>query len=184
MTADASSGTPMFTIDRTDVLRVQVFVPQDSVFGLKDGDEAQVIVPELPGRIFKGKIARNASSLQPGTRTLLIEVDVENPDGALRAGIYCTVRFQVPRQEPTIVIPSQAIIFNDKGLSAAVYDNGVARVRQLNLLNDNGAEVEVRTGLNPGDEIILNPPVNIKDGMAVKPAASDTKDAKTAENTK
>jgi RND family efflux transporter MFP subunit len=182
MTADASSGTPMFSIDRTDVLRVQVFVPQDSAFAVKDDDEAEVIVPEIPGRIFKGKIARNAGSLQPGTRTLLIEVDVPNPDGALRAGIYCTVRFNIPRAEPTIIIPSQAVIFDSSGLSAAVYDNGTARLRHLGILRDNGAQVEVRTGLKPGDQIILSPPVNIKDGMRVKAAEPEGQDKKTASN--
>jgi RND family efflux transporter MFP subunit len=173
VTADSSNGTPMFSIDRTAVLRVQVFVPQDSVFALKDGDKAQVMVPELPGRIFEGKIARNASSLQAGTRTLLSEVDVDNPDGALRAGIYCSVRFLVPRKVPTIIIPSQAVIFDSSGLSAAVYENGTARLRHLDVLHDDGAQVEIRAGLNPGDQIILNPPVDLRDGMHVRPAKDD-----------
>ncbi len=171
LTADNSSGTSMFSIDRTDVLRVQVFVPQDSVFTLKDGYEAKITVPELPGRVFTGKIARNASSLQPGTRTLLTEVDVPNPNGELHAGIYCRVHFDIPQLEPVIVIPSQAVIFNKSGLSAAVYENGTAQLRLLNLLRDDGAQVEVRAGLNPGDRIILNPPVNIRDGMRVQAAA-------------
>ncbi len=168
VTADISTGTALFSIDRTSVLRIRVYVPQDSVFALKDGFEADVTVPELPGRVFKGRIARNAGSLQPGTRTLLTEVDVDNPDGELRAGIYCRVLFKVPRREPTIIIPSQALIFNSSGLSAAVYENGTARLRHLDLLRDNGAQVEVRRGLNPGDRIILNPPVNIRDGMQVE----------------
>lgn len=181
VTADSSSGTPMFSIDRTAVLRVQVFVPQDSVFAMKDGYEAEVTVPELPGRIFKGKIARNAGSLQPGTRTLLTEVDVANPDGALRAGIYCSVHFSIPRQEPTIIVPSQAVIFDSKGLSAAVYDNGIARLRHLDLLRDDGAQVEVRAGLNPGDQIILNPPVGVQDGMHVQ--TPNNNGTRTAANT-
>jgi RND family efflux transporter MFP subunit len=170
LTADNSSGTSMFSIDRTDVLRIQVFVPQDSVFALKDGYEAKITVSELPGRVFSGKIARNASSLQPGTRTLLTEVDVPNPKGELHAGVYCRVLFDIPRLEPTIIIPSQAVIFNKNGLSAAVYENGIAQLRRLNLLRDNGAQVEVRAGLRPGDRIILNPPVNIRDGMRVDAA--------------
>ena len=128
LTADNSSGASMFSIDRTDVLRVQVFVPQDLVFTLKDGYEAKITVPELPGRVFTGKIARNASSLQPGTRTLLTEVDVPNPNGELHAGIYCRVHFDIPQLEPVIIIPSQAVIFNKSGLSAAVYENGTAQL--------------------------------------------------------
>src|SRR5262249_42012725 len=156
VTADVSTGTPLFSIDRTDVLRVRIFVPQDYVFGLKDGEEAQVIVPEVPGRIFKGKIARNASSLDPATRTLQTEVDVDNSEGFLRAGLYCSVRLQVPRQSPTIIIPSQALIFGAGGLSAAVYRDGVARLTPIELERDDGARVEVRTGLKPGDQVILN----------------------------
>jgi hypothetical protein len=74
VTADASSGTPLFSIAHTEILRVQVYVPQDAFFGLKDGERAEVTVPELPGRVFQGTVARNASSLQPETRTLLAEV--------------------------------------------------------------------------------------------------------------
>ena len=100
VTADNSAGTPMFAMDYTDVLRIQVFVPQDAVFTLKDGYEAEVTVPELPGRVFKGKIARNASSLQPGTRTLLAEVDVENPKGELRARRLLPGSFQYTPARP------------------------------------------------------------------------------------
>jgi len=171
VTADTSSGTPLFSIDRTDVLRVRIFVPQDYVFGLKDGDAAAVIVPEVPGRIFKGKVARNASSLDPATRTLQTEVDVDNSEGLLRAGLYCSVQLLVPRQAPTIIIPAQALIFDASGLSAAVYRDGVARLRQLDLERDDGAVVEVRAGLDPGDQVILNPPLDIQDGTKVKPIA-------------
>jgi RND family efflux transporter MFP subunit len=83
VTANENSGTPLFSIAHTDVLRVEIYVPQDDYFGMKDGDEAEVTVPELPGRVFQGRLARNASALQPDTRTVLAEVDVENKDGAL-----------------------------------------------------------------------------------------------------
>jgi RND family efflux transporter MFP subunit len=168
VTADNAGGSPMFAMDRTATLRVQVYVPQDSVFALKDGIEAEIAVPELPGRAFKGRIARNANSLQAGTRTLLTEVDVNNADDQLRAGIYCRIHFDILRVEPVIVVPSQAVIFDSNGLSAAVYENGTARLRHLDLLRDNGAQVEVRGGLNPGDRIILNPPAGIRDGMHVQ----------------
>ena len=173
VTADTSSGTPMFSMDRTNVLRVLVYVPQDSVFSIKDGDEAQVTIPEQPGHVFKGRIARNAGSLRPDTRTLLTEVDIDNADGALRAGVYCTVRLFAPRPGPTIIIPTQAVIFDQQGLSAGVYDNGVVRLRHLDILRDDGAQVEVRAGLNPGDKIILSPPAGVQDGMRVEAAPTD-----------
>jgi len=167
VTADQSTGTPLFDIAHSEVLRTQIYVPQDAVFGLKDGAAAEVRVPEIPGRVFHGTVARNANALQPGTRTRLTEVDVDNADGTLFPGLYCTVRLFIPRAQPVISIPSQALIFNKNGLSAAVYEDGVVRIRKLNLLADNGAEVDVRTGLKPNDLIILSPPINIRDGMRV-----------------
>jgi RND family efflux transporter MFP subunit len=167
VTADASSGTPLFSIAHTDVLRVQVYVPQDAFFGLKDGEQAEVTVPELPGRVFQGMVARNASVLQPETRTLLAEVDVNNADGTLTAGLYAIVHLKEPRPNPVILVPSQAVIFDKDGLSAAVYENGEARLRRLDVEADDGAQVAVRAGLSGGDQLILNPPIGVVDGMRV-----------------
>ena len=168
VTADANSGTPLFSIDRTDVLRVRVYVPQTAYFGIKDGDRATITVPELPDRVFEGKVARNARTLAAGTRTLLTEVDVNNKDGVLTAGLYGIVHFQVRRSNPVVLIPSQAVIFNKDGLSAAVVSNGKVELRKLELEADNGANVEVRIGLRPGDRVILSPPTNVTDGMRVQ----------------
>jgi RND family efflux transporter MFP subunit len=165
--ADATSGSPLFSIDRTDVLRVQIYVPQDAFFGLKDGNPAEVTVPELPGRVFHGTVARTASSLQQQTRTLLTEVDVDNADGTLTAGLYGVVHLQEPRAEPVVLVPSQAVMFDKDGLSAAVLEDGAARLRHLDLEADDGAQVAVRSGLRPGELLILNPPVGVTDGMKV-----------------
>lgn len=173
VTADVNSGTQLFDIAHSDVLRIQIWVPQDAVFGLKDGDTAEVRVPEIPGRVFHGKVARNANALQAGTRTRLTEVDVENSDGTLFPGLYCTVRLFIQRLQPVISIPSEAVIFNKNGLSAAVYEDGRVRIKPLDVLADNGADVEVRAGLNPNDLVILNPPVNITDGMRVSTAGEN-----------
>ncbi len=175
VTADASSGTPMFAVARTNVLRVQVYVPQDAVFGLKDGDTAEIMVPEMPGRVFHGVVARNASALQPGTRTLLTEVDIDNADGALNAGLYSTVRLSIPRQHPVFVLPSTAVVFDKNGLSAAVYENGTAHLRHLDVAEDDGAQVIVRAGITAGDRVIVNPPVDLTDDMRVAAAEDDQK---------
>jgi RND family efflux transporter MFP subunit len=168
VTADANGGTSLFSIARTDVLRVQVFVPQENVFGLKDGQPATVTVPQLPGRVFHGTVARNAQALATNTRTLLAEVDVDNKDAALAAGLYGIVHFEFPRDRPVVMIPSEAIMFDKNGLSAAVFDNGEIHLRHLDLQADNGAQVEVRAGLQPGDQVILNPPLNVTEGMKAR----------------
>ena len=168
VTADQSSGSPLFGIARTDVLRVQVYVPQEDFFGLRNGDQASLTVPQLPGRVFHGTVARNAAALDTQTRTLLAEVDVNNEDQELSAGLYGIVHFNEPRAKPVIIVPSEAIIFNQDGLSAAVIENGQANVRHLTVLHDNGATLEISDGLKAGDRIILNPPANLVAGMKVR----------------
>ncbi len=171
VTADSSSGTSLFSIARDDILRVQVYVPQEDFFGLKDGQDATMTVPQLPGRIFHGRVSRNAAALSTNTRTLLAEVDVDNKDGALSAGLYGIVHFKEPRPQPIITIPTQAVIFNDQGLSAAVVDDGKIAVRHLDVAADDGAQVRVRAGLKDGDKIILNPPVDLVPGEKVEVAS-------------
>ncbi|WGJ14862.1 efflux RND transporter periplasmic adaptor subunit [Methylocapsa sp. D3K7] len=168
VTADAASGSPMFSIARTDVLRVQIFVPQSAYFGVKDGDHATIIVPELVNRSFDGTVARNAQALNSSTRTLLTEVDVDNKNGELAAGLYCVVRLQIHRSGPVVSLPSQAVIFNKGGLGAAVVVDGKVEFRKLELEADNGGDIDVRAGLQPGDRVILSPPVNLTNGMPVK----------------
>ena len=169
--ADAANGTFMFTIMKSNVIRTQVFVPQDKAFGLTPGVEAVVRVPEIPGRTFAGKVARIADALQPGTRTLLTEVDIPNPDGALTPGIYCTIELKVPRKTPSLLVPADAVIFNRDGLQVAVVEDGVAHIRKISVGRDFGTEVEVVAGVKEGDQVILNPPVDLADARKVQPRA-------------
>src|SRR5579859_3994143 len=166
---NATSGTFMFEIMRQDVIRVSVYVPQDAAFGTAPGVEAIVRVPELPDRAFRGTVTRIADALQPGTRTLLTEVDIENPDGVLAPGIYCTVEFHIPRKTPSLSVPADALIFDRNGLQVAVVSNGKAEIRSINVKRDLGTRVEVDAGLKAGDQVILNPPINLVDGSKVQP---------------
>jgi RND family efflux transporter MFP subunit len=93
---NATSGTFMFTIMQSDVMRVWVYVPQDSAFGLAPGVDAVVGVPEIPGSTFSGKVTRIAKALETNTRTLLTEIDISNPDAALQPGVYCIVELNIP----------------------------------------------------------------------------------------
>jgi RND family efflux transporter MFP subunit len=166
--ADATSGTFLFTLMHSDVIRIQLYVPQDEAFGISPGVDAVVRVPEMPGRDFLGTVTRIADALQPGTRTLLTEIDVPNPDHALSPGVYCTVELKIPRKTPSLIVPSEAIIFNRNGLSVAVVENGVARIRAVTVVRDFGTTVEVNAGVKDGDQVILNPPVDLTDGRKVK----------------
>jgi RND family efflux transporter MFP subunit len=166
--ADATSGTFMFTLQQGNVIRTQVFVPQDAAFGLKPGIDAVVRVPEIPNRTFPGKVTRIADALQPGTRTLLTEVDIPNPDAALSSGIYCTVELHIPRKTPSLRISADAVIFNQGGLQVAVVENGVVHLRKIDVVSDLGREVEVDSGVKRGDQVILNPAVDLADGARVR----------------
>ena len=166
--ADANTGTDMFTIMNDDVLRIQLYVPQDQAFGVEPGVEAVIRVPEMPGRDFPGTVTRIADALQPGTRTLLTEVDVPNPDHALPAGVYCTVELKIPRKTPSLIVPAGAIVFNSNGLNVWVVEDDVAHIHRVTVARDLGTTVEVSAGVKDGDQVILNPPVDLTDGHKVK----------------
>ena len=162
-----SQSTFMFTLMHPDVIRTQVYVPQDEAFGVGPGVEAVVRVPEISGRTFPGKVTRIATALQPGSRTLLTEIDVPNPDGALSPGIYCTVELLIPRKTPSMIIPSDAVVFDRDGLHVAVVKNGTVHLQKIVVARDFGTQVEVHDGVKPGDQVILNPMVNLAEGSKV-----------------
>jgi RND family efflux transporter MFP subunit len=173
---NAASGTFMFEIMQHDVIRVWVYVPQDAAFGVVPGVAATVRVPELPDREFPGKVTRIADALQSGTRTLLTEIDIPNPDGALAPGIYCTVELQILRKTPSLLVPADAIIFNREGMQVAVVNNGKVELRKLKVKRDLGTRVEVDSGIRAGEQVILNPPVTLVNGskVQVRPEAART----------
>jgi RND family efflux transporter MFP subunit len=162
-----SGSTMMFTMMHSNVIRIQLYVPQDEAFGVEPGVKAVVHVPEIPNRDFPGTVTRIARALQPGSRSLLTEIDVPNPDGALSPGIYCVVDLHVPRKTPSFVVPADAIIFNENGLHVAVVKNGAVHLRKISIARDFGKQVEVRQGVGPGDLVVLNPMVDLADGSRV-----------------
>jgi HlyD family secretion protein len=169
LTQDSSGGSPMFSIARDDVLRIAVYVPQSSAIGIHDGVEAQVTVPEMPGRVFKGRVARSAVALQAASRSMLTEVDVANPDGALRPGLYVNVAFSIPRQAPAVVVPDAALVFNASGLQVATVDGESSiRFQKVTIYRDFGTTAELRDGLQGGENLVLSPPAQLAEGSKVR----------------
>ena len=170
VSADSNgAGNTLFTLARDDVVRVQMDVPQSGAIGIHDGLDAKVLVPELPGQAFDGKVNRSAVALAQASRTMQSEVDVQNPDGLLRPGLYVTVQIGIPRTTPGVVIPSEAILFNGKGLRVAtVGEDGVVHMRDVTIYRDFGTTVELRSGLSGGESVILTPPPTLEDGGKVK----------------
>ncbi|HEY1412779.1 MAG TPA: efflux RND transporter periplasmic adaptor subunit, partial [Rhodopila sp.] len=169
LTQDSLGGAPMFSIVRDDVLRISVYVPQSSAIGIRDGVEAQVTVPEMPGRVFKGRVARSAVALQASSRSMRTEVDVPNPDGTLRAGLFVNVAFSIPRQAPAVVVPDAALVFNAGGLQVATVDaDSTVHFQKVTIYRDFGTTAELRDGLAGGESLILSPPAELADGSKVR----------------
>lgn len=176
------TGNVLFTLVRDDVVRVQVSVPQSGAIGIRDGLEAKVHVPELPDRAFEGRVARSAVALAQASRTMQSEVDVPNPDGLLRPGLYVTVDIGIPRTTPGVVVPAEAVIFNGSGLRVAVAkDDGTIKMQDVSVYRDYGTTVELRGGLQGGERVVLSPPAALGDGSKVKLPADAPKG--TAEQT-
>ena len=168
MQGDSTSGTFMFTVQQSDVIRTQAYVPQDLAFGLGPGVKVTIRVPQIPGKVFPGTVTRIADALEPTTRTLLTEIDIPNPDGPLQPGTYVTVELNIPRKTPSLLVPASAIIFNQNGMQVAVVKDGKASIQKVEVTRDLGTEIEVDAGVTAGDKVILNPPVTLQNGQKVR----------------
>jgi RND family efflux transporter MFP subunit len=155
---------------RTDILRVFVNVPQVFATGIQVGQGAVVYQRDAPSKQFPGKVTRTADALDPNTRTLLTEVQVPNPDNALRPGMYLQVKFVFSRVTPSIRIPAAAIVVRSGPRMVAVLDaRHAVHYRDVQLGRDFGDEIEVLTGLGAGDTVVVHPGDDIPEGTVVEP---------------
>ncbi|HEX8417874.1 MAG TPA: efflux RND transporter periplasmic adaptor subunit [Methylobacterium sp.] len=163
------TGTALLAMDRDDILRVSVNVPQNAAVGVKPGLDATIKVPQMPDRAFTGKVERSSVALLTSSRTLTTQVDVPNTDGVLRAGLYVYVTLKVPRTEPNVVIPAEALVFNQRGTQVAVArEDGTAQWRSVQIHRDSGTTMELRSGLDGSEHIILSPPADLRDGQPIE----------------
>ena len=182
MRADGT-GTPLLGMDRDDVLRISVNVPQYAAVGVKPGVEASIKVPQLPDRSFGGRVARSSVALLTASRTLSTQVDVPNRDGALRPGLYVYVTLKIPLSEPAIVVPAEALVFNQTGTQVAVArDDGKAEWRTVHVRRDEGRTIEIDQGLSGDERIVLSPPADLRDGQRIerRPDSQDGKPMQAA----
>jgi RND family efflux transporter MFP subunit len=166
----ATSNYQMFTIGQPSRVRVFASVPQAQAADVLSGQHAVVSIRELPGSAFTGSIARTSQAIDPGTRTLLVEVDLENPGSKILPGMYATVQFSVKSAAPPVILPSNALILRSSGPQAAVVDsNNVIHLRALTLGRDTGTTVEVLSGLAAGDTVVTSAGDRVVDGAQVIP---------------
>lgn len=179
--ADSGGGTPLFTLDSTDVLRVSVQVPQSAAVGMHDGVEARVRVAQMPDRVFSGTVSRSSVALRSSARTLDTEVDIKNPDGLLRPGLYVGVTFAVPRTHPAVTIPAEALIFDAHGTRVAVLrPDHTVHLQTITIARDLGTTLELRSGLIGGEPVIVAPPADLREGSRVLPASAISQAPPTA----
>ena len=159
----------LYKIYRMDPVRVYVTMPQIYLPLIKDGLAADVLVREYPDRTFAGKVVRNAASLDALSRTMLVEVEVPNPDGILLPGLYSTVHFRLVNPAPPIVVADSSVVVLDSAPQIAVVDkDDVVQFRKVRLGKDYGRSIEVLTGCDEGDRVIVNPSALLKNGAKVR----------------
>jgi len=159
----------LFNIARTDPIRVYVSVPEVYAGSVRPGVQAKIELTSIPGRTFSGNVVRNSDAIDPGTRTLLTEIDVPNLKGELLPGAYAQVHFGLKVQVPRLTIPVNAVLFRAEGTRAAVVDgSGKVHLKAVNIGRDYGRDVEVLSGIEASDQIVLNPSDSLEDGQQVE----------------
>jgi RND family efflux transporter MFP subunit len=168
--------TMLYRVAQADRLRTYVNVPQIDADSIHVGQKATLIIPDLSGRKFTGTVARTSNSLDPSSRTLLTEVQVENQGGLLLPGMYTQVDLAVPRKDPPLAIPGDTLIVRGNGPQVAVVANdGTVHYQLVKLGTDYGDRLEVLSGLHEGDQLVVNPSDAVREGAKVKPISAKQK---------
>jgi|HubBroStandDraft_6_1064221.scaffolds.fasta_scaffold44496_2 RND family efflux transporter MFP subunit len=165
-----AGSTLLYRIAQTRVLRTFINVPQTNADSVKIGQTAQLTVTNRPGRRFTGTVARTAEALDPNSRTMLVEVQVPNSDGALLPGMYAEVNLSSPRSNPPLLLPSDSLIVRAEGTQVALVrpDHSV-HFQNIQVGRDYGDRLEVLSGLQQGDSVIANPSDIVREGLQVDP---------------
>ncbi len=167
--AGGGTGPELFTVADIHKMRVYVRIPQLYVSRIKAGMEADLHMPEYPNKVFPAKLNTTANAVSPDSRTLLVELWADNPDGLLQPGTYATVHFKLPADPSTVRIPVSALMFQQNGLQVAVLDaTHHVKMHDVTIGLDMGKDVEVIAGLSADDVVINSPPDSLSPGDLVR----------------
>ena len=170
---DQGAGKELFHMQAIQTLRVYTNVPQLDSQTARIGAKIDLTFPEHPGQTFTGTLVRTAKAIDPASRTLLVEVDVDNRDGKLLPGSLAQVHFKTPGAAPTFVVPAAALIFRREGLQLGTVVHGnVAHLVHVVIGEDDGANVQIISGISAGDRVIQDPPDSLIEGEKVTPLSS------------
>jgi membrane fusion protein (multidrug efflux system) len=171
-TGSTPQSAAMLTLMDYTRVRVQVFVPEPEVLFIKNGLPVQVKLEEAPGRAFPGSVTRFAHALDSATKTMLAEIEIPNPDGALRPGAYATVQMEVERKPDALLVPLQALLIEKAGTSVFKAVEGKARKSPVRTGFNDGVNVEIVEGVKPGERVLLAGQQTLTDGVAISIAES------------
>jgi multidrug efflux pump subunit AcrA (membrane-fusion protein) len=163
-----SQGGELFQITNTHGLRTFINVPEEEAVDVQTGQDATLTFSELPGQPFDGKVIRSSDSLDQQTRTLLLEVQIQDPERRLRPGMFASVQLHFNVQNPGILVSGDSIIPRAQGQYVAVVDNNVVHLQQVHVGRDLGTQVYVTSGLRNGDKIVVNPTDSVQEGVHVQ----------------
>ena len=163
-----NGATSLFSIAQSNILRVQIEVPQSDALSIKDGQQATLTVQERPGRRYVATVTRNADSVDLAARTMLTEVQVDNSDGSLVPGMYGEMTFDVTASKPSIIIPSTALVIDKNGMHVVSVstDNRVHFI-PVDIGQDQGSQVAISQGLRGGETLVSNPSDLLSEGQKV-----------------
>jgi RND family efflux transporter MFP subunit len=164
----ASAPKELFHIASIKKLRVYVSLPEVYAPVAHRGTSADLTLDEFPGQVFHGTLVRTSNAIDYSSRTLLVEVDVDNPKTLLMPGAYAQVHFKLPQDVASVVIPSNALLFRKEGLQVGVVRNGKAELVHVTAGHDYGATIEILAGLRAVDELIVNPSDSLIGGTPVQ----------------
>src|ERR1700730_290518 len=172
---DAGANSPskeLFHLAAIDTLRVYVAVPEPYSSAAQPGATASLTLDEFPGESFRGRLVRNANAIDLASRTLLVEVGVDHPAGRLLPGAYPPVHLSLPSAVQSVTAPANTLLFRKEGLRTAVVRNGHAQLVPVTIGRDYGEKVEILSGLQPTDEVIVDPSDSLISGAVVRIADS------------
>ena len=166
--SSSAPKTDLFDISQTRTLRVFVSVPEEYSQDIKPGrTSADVTLAEFPGQKFPGRLVRTSEAINSVTRTLLTEIDLDNPGATLLSGSYAEVHLQIPSRRSTFLLPVSSLIFRGKKLQVGVVRGGRAAITDITAGHDLGDQIEVVAGLKADDQVIVNPPDSLVSGEQV-----------------
>jgi RND family efflux transporter MFP subunit len=169
---DTGAGKELFHLQAIQTLRVYINLPQIYSANVKSGAKIDLTFAEHAGKIYQGSLVRTSDAIDPVSRTLLVEIDVDNHVGELLPGSLAQVHFKTPSAGPTLIVPAATLIFRKEGLCVGVVVNGnTAHLVPVVIGEDDGANVQIVTGLSIGDHVIQDPPDSLIEGEKVQIAS-------------